>query len=226
MPAALKADRLTKHYPTPGEPLAVLEDLSIEMSRGEALAVMGPSGSGKSTLLYILGSLERPTSGSVEIAGIDPFALDADALAEFRNTRVGFVFQDHYLLPQCTALENVLIPAMPGGADAAALERARALLDRVGLAERAAHAPAELSGGERQRAAIARALIHRPPVILADEPTGNLDRRSAETIASLLLDLCREENALLIAVTHSADFADRFPRRAELIDGKLVFPRV
>lgn len=223
MPADLRADRLTKHYPTPDEPLAVLEDLSLEMSRGEALAVMGPSGSGKSTLLYILGSLERPTSGSVEIAGIDPFALDAGALAEFRNTRVGFVFQDHYLLPQCTALENVLIPAMPGGADAAALERARVLLDRVGLAERMTHAPAELSGGERQRAAIARALIHRPPVILADEPTGNLDRRSAETIAALLLDLCREEDALLIAVTHSADFADRFPRRAELIDGKLVF---
>ncbi len=221
MSADLKAVRLTKHYPTPGEPLVVLEDLSLEMSRGEALAVMGPSGSGKSTLLYILGSLERPSSGSVEISGIDPFALDADALAEFRNTCVGFIFQDHYLLPQCTALENVLIPTMTGGGNPAAAKRARSLLERVGLAERMTHIPAELSGGERQRVAIARALINRPPVILADEPTGNLDRRSAETIASLLLDLYREENVLLIAVTHSADLAARFPRRADLIDGKL-----
>ncbi len=223
MSADLKAVRLTKHYPTPGEPLVVLEDLSLEMSRGEALAVMGPSGSGKSTLLYILGSLERPSSGSVEISGIDPFALDADALAKFRNTCIGFVFQDHYLLPQCTALENVLIPAMAGGAAPAAAERARFLLERVGLAERMTHIPAELSGGERQRVAIARALINRPPVILADEPTGNLDRRSAETIASLLLDLYREENVLLIAVTHSAGLAARFPRRADLVDGKLQF---
>ena len=221
MSADLKAVRLTKHYPTPGEPLVVLEDLSLEMYRGEALAVMGPSGSGKSTLLYILGSLERPSSGSVEISGIDPFALDADALAEFRNTCVGFIFQDHYLLPQCTALENVLIPTMTGGGNPAAAKRARSLLERVGLAERMTHIPAELSGGERQRVAIARALINRPPVILADEPTGNLDRRSAETIASLLLDLYREENVLLIAVTHSADLAARFPRRADLIDGKL-----
>ena len=223
MPADLKADRLTKRYPTPGEPLVVLEDLSLKMSRGEALAVMGPSGSGKSTLLYILGSLERPTSGSVEVAGIDPFALDAGALAQFRNTRVGFIFQDHYLLPQCTALENVLIPAMAGAAAPAATERARSLLHRVGLAERMTHLPAELSGGERQRVAIARALINRPPVILADEPTGNLDRRSAETVAALLLDLYREENVLLIAVTHSTELAARFPRRADLVDGKLQF---
>ncbi len=221
MSADLKVVRLAKHYPTPGEPLVILEDLSLEMSRGKALAVMGPSGSGKSTLLYILGSLERPSSGSVEIAGIDPFTLDAGALAKFRNTCVGFIFQDHYLLPQCTALENVLIPAMASNDAPAAMERARSLLDRVGLTDRMTHIPAELSGGERQRVAIARALINRPPVILADEPTGNLDRRSAETVAALLLELYREENVLLIAVTHSTDLAARFPRRAELVDGKL-----
>lgn len=223
MSVDLKVSGLTKAYPTPSEPLVILEDLSFEMSCGEALAVMGPSGSGKSTLLHILGSLDQPSSGSVEIAGVDPFVLDADALAEFRNTCVGFIFQDHYLLPQCAALENVLIPTMVGGADPAAMERARSLLDRVGLADRMTHMPAELSGGERQRVAIARALINRPSLILADEPTGNLDRRSAETIADLLLDLYREENVLLIAVTHSADLAARFPRRADLIDGKLRF---
>ena len=223
MPADLKVTGLTKSYPTPGEPLVVLRDLSLEMSRGDALAVMGPSGSGKSTLLYIIGSLDDPSSGSVEVSGTDPFSLNPVDLAKFRNTSVGFIFQDHHLLPQCTALENVLIPMMEGGANESSTERARALLDRVGLAERMTHLPAELSGGERQRVAIARALINQPPVILADEPTGNLDRRSAETIADLLLELYREENVLLIAVTHSADLAARFPRRAELIDGKLKF---
>ena len=174
-------------------------------------------------MLYILGSLDQPTAGSVEIAGIEPFSLDAAGLANFRNTSVGFIFQDHHLLPQCSALENVLIPTMENGSGPAVIERAKALLERVGLADRMTHLPAELSGGERQRVAIARALINKPPVILADEPTGNLDRRSAETIATLLLDLYREENVLLIAVTHSAELAARFPRRAELVDGKLEF---
>ena len=223
MPADLRITGLSKHYPTPGDPLVVLEDLSLEMSRGDALAIMGPSGSGKSTLLYILGSLDQPTAGSVEIAGIEPFSLDAAGLAKFRNTSVGFIFQDHHLLPQCSALENVLIPTMENGSGPAAIERAKALLERVGLADRMTHLPAELSGGERQRVAIARALINKPPVVLADEPTGNLDRRSAETIATLLLDLYGEENVLLIAVTHSAELAARFPRRAELVDGKLEF---
>ena len=222
MPSDLTVQELRKEYPYPSGSLVVLDGLSLAMSCGDALAVMGPSGSGKSTLLYILGSLERPTSGAVEVRGEDPFALDPAALARFRNRSIGFVFQDHHLLPQCTSLENVLVPTIAGGAsprDADA--RARRLLERVGLAERMDRLPAELSGGERQRVAIARALINDPPVVLADEPTGNLDRRSAEAVGSLLLELQRERNALLITVTHSAELAARFPARAELLDGRL-----
>ena len=222
MPADLAARALRKEYPHSGGSLVVLDDVSLAMSRGEALAVMGPSGSGKSTLLYILGSLEKPTSGSVEICGQHPFALNSRELARFRNRRIGFVFQDHHLLPQCTSLENVLVPTLAsGGASPESKRRGRELLERVGLGDRADRLPAELSGGERQRVAIARALISEPPVVLADEPTGNLDRRSAETVGSLLLDLQREQNALLITVTHSSGLAERFPARAELVDGRL-----
>ncbi len=200
----------------------MLDDLALTMSPGTALAVMGPSGSGKSTLLYILGSLEEPTAGTVRICGEDPFSLDSAALSRFRNESIGFVFQDHHLLPQCTSLENVLVPKLAsGGASQKAMNRARDLLDRVGLADRMDRMPAELSGGERQRVAIARALINSPPVVLADEPTGNLDRRSADTVGSLLLDLQKEQGILLIAVTHSMDLAARFPTRAELVDGRL-----
>ena len=222
MPSDLAVRALRKEYPHPSGPLVVLDGLSLSMSRGEALAVMGPSGSGKSTLLYILGSLETPTAGTVEICGQDPFSLDSSALARFRNRSVGFVFQDHHLLPQCTSLENVLVPTLAsGGASAEDPARAKQLLDRVGLADRMDRLPSELSGGERQRVAIARALINSPPVVLADEPTGNLDRRSAERVGSLLLELQREQNILLIAVTHSSDLAARFPERAELVDGRL-----
>ncbi len=222
MPSALSVRDLGKDYPTPSGSLVVLDRLSLTMARGEALAVMGPSGSGKSTLLYIIGSLETPSRGSVEIAGVNPFALDVAELARFRNRSVGFVFQDHHLLPQCTSLENVLVPTLPGGSSGPeALGRAKRLLDRVGLADRMDRLPAELSGGERQRVAIARALINEPPVVLADEPTGNLDRRSAENVGSLLLELQRERNILLIAVTHSAELAERFPARRELLDGRL-----
>lgn len=222
MRSDLAVRALRKEYRYPGGSLVVLDGLDLEMSRGEALAVMGPSGSGKSTLLYILGSLERPTGGRVEACGQDPFALSQAALARFRNQTVGFVFQDHHLLPQCTSLENVLVPKLAAGSvsDEAA-SRAKDLLRRVGLAERMDRLPSELSGGERQRVAIARALINSPPIVLADEPTGNLDRRSAERVGTLLLDLQREQNILLIAVTHSLDFAGRFPERAELVDGRL-----
>ena len=221
MPADLLVRSLRKEYPHPSGALVVLDELSLEMRLGEALAVMGPSGSGKSTLLYILGSLETPTSGTVRVCGQDPFALDPSELAGFRNRSIGFVLQDHHLLPQCTSLENVLLPTLAGGTWPDADERARKLLDRVGLADRMDRLPSELSGGERQRVAIARALINAPPVILADEPTGNLDRSSAERVGSLLLDLQREHNVLLIAVTHSTELASRFPAGAELLDGRL-----
>src|SRR5262245_16678117 len=170
---------------------------------------MGPSGSGKSSLLYILGALEPPTSGTVSLDGRNPFQLKPDELAAFRNASIGFVFQDHCLLPQCTVLENVLIPTLiASGGDASA--RARELIDQVGLSDRIQHRPAELSGGERQRVAIARALIRQPRLLLCDEPTGNLDRNSAETVSALLLDLHRRQNAILIVVTHNAQLASNF----------------
>ncbi len=223
-PAELAVVDLHKEYPTPSEPLVVIRDVSFEMRRGEALAIMGPSGSGKSTLLYIIGALESPTRGTVTVGARNPFELAEAELAAFRNQQVGFVFQEHHLLPQCSALENVLIPTIAPGAvetGSAAEQRARRLLDRVGLTDRADHRPAELSGGERQRVAIARALINRAPLILADEPTGNLDRHTAASVADLLLDLHHEENTILITVTHSGELAQRFPRRAELLDGRL-----
>ena len=222
MPPDLSVHRLRKEYPHPAGASVVLDDLSLEMSLGEALAVTGPSGSGKSTLLYILGSLETPSGGTVEVCGQDPFALDPAGLAAFRNKTIGFVLQDHHLLPQCTTLENVLLPTLPaGGATPALVSRGKQLLERVGLAAHMDRLPSELSGGERQRVAIARALVNTPPVVLADEPTGNLDRASAETVGSLLLELQREQNILLIAVTHSAGLAASFPARAELVDGRL-----
>jgi lipoprotein-releasing system ATP-binding protein len=222
--AGLRVENLSKQYATPAEPLVILRQVSFSLEGGEALAITGPSGSGKSTLLYILGALERPTSGTVRVEGEDPFQLDPKALAAFRNRKVGFIFQDHHLLPQCTALENVLIPTIADGAAGApgdAEGRARKLLERVGLTARADHRPAELSGGERQRVAIARALIQRPPLLLADEPTGNLDRHSAGAVADLLLELQREEGSVMALVTHSAELAARFPRRAELSAGGL-----
>ena len=223
MPPDLSVRSLRKEYPHAAGALVVLDELSLEMSLGEALAIMGPSGSGKSTLLYILGSLETPSGGTVEVCGQDPFALDQAGLAAFRNTTIGFVLQDHHLLPQCTSLENVLLPTLPaGGATPALVSRGKQLLERVGLAERMDRLPSELSGGERQRVAIARALINAPPVVLADEPSGNLDRVSAEMVGNLLLELQREQNILLIAVTHSASLAARFPARAELLDGRLA----
>lgn len=221
----LQVERLSKEYPAPGAPLRILREVSFGLEPGESLAVMGPSGSGKSTLLYILGALEKPTSGQVLLAGEEPFLMNAKNLAAFRNRKVGFVFQDHHLLPQCSALENVLIPTLAEGAKPGAdtEARARELLDRVGLSGRLDHRPAELSGGEKQRVAIARALIHSPALLLGDEPTGNLDRKTADSIADLLLELHQEEQSVLILVTHSAELAQRIPRRAELFDGELEF---
>jgi lipoprotein-releasing system ATP-binding protein len=222
---SLKVDNLGKDYPTRSGPLTVLRDVNLALQRGDALAVMGPSGSGKSTLLHILGTLDQPTRGSVLLEGTDPFALPERALADFRNRHIGFVFQDHHLLPQCSVLENVLIPTLVQHEDSAAVQaRARALLDRVGLGNRIEHRPAELSGGERQRVAVARALIQRPVLLLADEPTGNLDRHTAGAIGRLLLELHREENSILVVVTHSQDLADTFPSVREMLDGELRPP--
>jgi lipoprotein-releasing system ATP-binding protein len=221
----LHVAHLSKEYPTPHGPLEVLSDVSFSLAPGEAAAIMGPSGSGKSTLLYVLGALEPPTSGTVTLDGRNPFLLTQATLAAFRNRAIGFVFQDHCLLPQCTVIENVLIPTLVTSADRqqpSVVQRARELVEQVGLADRAGHRPAQLSGGERQRVALARALIHGPRLLLCDEPTGNLDRASAENVASLLLDLHRLGNAILIVVTHSAALAAKFPLRFELADRKLV----
>jgi lipoprotein-releasing system ATP-binding protein len=218
----LFVSHLCKEYPTRSGSLSVLNDVSFDLAPGAALAVMGPSGSGKSTLLHILGTLDQPTSGSVHIKDGNPFTLPERELADFRNRTIGFIFQDHFLLPQCSVLENVLIPMLAGPHDRTAAERwGRELIQRVGLAARLDHRPAELSGGERQRVAIARALIHRPPLLLADEPTGNLDRRTAQTVAELLLALHRQENNILIVVTHSSELASKFPAKREMYDGQL-----
>jgi lipoprotein-releasing system ATP-binding protein len=220
---ALIVEGLGKQYVTPSEPLVVLRNVDLELSKGDALSITGPSGSGKSTLLYILGSLEQPTSGTFRLGAQEPLKMTAQEVAAYRNRSVGFIFQDHHLLPQLTALENVLAPSLAGGPmnPADVKKRAQGLLERVGLADRATHLPAELSGGERQRVAIARALLHRPALLLADEPTGNLDRKLAEEVSSLLLELQREEASILIVVTHSTELAERHPLRAELIDGAL-----
>jgi lipoprotein-releasing system ATP-binding protein len=217
----LRVDRLTKEYPTPRGPLTVLSDVSFSLAPGDAAAVMGPSGSGKSSLLYVLGALEPPSSGTMTLDGQDPCALAPAALAAFRNTAIGFVFQDHCLLPQCTVLENVLIPTLVARSDGDDTVRARLLIDQVGLGDRIDHRPGELSGGERQRVAIARALIRRPRLLLCDEPTGNLDRAAADNVASLLVDLHQRQQSILIVVTHSVQLASRFPIRFELIDRQL-----
>ncbi|MEE3137739.1 MAG: ABC transporter ATP-binding protein [Acidobacteriota bacterium] len=202
----------------------MLSNVSIAMQRGESASIMGPSGSGKSTLLYILGALESPTSGQVFLDGDDPFTLEPRALAEFRNRAIGFVFQDHLLLPQCNVLENVLLPTLVGNPLPDGHARARDLLDRVGLSERLDYRPAELSGGEKQRVALARALIRHPPLVLCDEPTGNLDRESADTVASLLLTLHREQQTVLVVVSHNQTIADRFTQKLEL-RGQQLLPR-
>ncbi|KAA5542218.1 ABC transporter ATP-binding protein [Roseiconus nitratireducens] len=219
----LTVEHLSKSFPTAGEPLVVLRDVSLQLSGGESLAIVGPSGSGKSTLLQILGTLDRPDDGTVRVDGEDPFELSEQELAHWRNRQVGFIFQDHHLLPQLSVIENVLVPALAtGNATDAQIDRATELLSDVGLSDRTSHLPSELSGGERERVAIARALLMRPAMILADEPTGNLDRRTAESVTELLLRLQRETEVILICVTHSDALADAMQKRAELMDGKLV----
>ena len=219
---SLCVQNVTKSYPTPADPLVVLRDVSFSLSPGDRLAIIGPSGSGKSTLLNILGTLDQPTSGTVTIEGADPFSLSAKKFAHFRSEKIGFVFQDHHLLPQCSALENVLVAKLALGrvADADA-QRASELLREVGLEGRATHLPAELSGGERQRVAIARALMNSPRLLLCDEPTGNLDTKTGAAVGELLTRLAQQTNAILIAVTHSPALAEMFPRKMGMVDGRL-----
>jgi lipoprotein-releasing system ATP-binding protein len=212
----LEVSNISKEYASPRGPLPILSGVNLSLNRGDSVSIMGPSGSGKSTLLYILGALEPPSSGTVKLDGRDPFLLAEKDLAAFRNQSIGFIFQDHCLLPQCSVLENVLVPTLVGPSDAAYAERARKLLAQVGLGERLDHRPTQLSGGEKQRVALARALIRRPPLLLCDEPTGNLDESSADVVASLLLELHKEQQTILVVVTHSADLGGRFATRYEL----------
>jgi lipoprotein-releasing system ATP-binding protein len=221
----LQVSNVSKHFSTPRGPLVVLSDVTFALAPGEAAVVTGPSGSGKSSLLHVLGALDPPSSGTVTLDGRNAFTLPPKAMAEFRNAEVGFVFQDHCLLPQCSVLENVLVPTLvatngAGGVDDRS--RARHLIEQVGLADRVDHRPGELSGGEKQRVAIARALIRQPRLVLCDEPTGNLDQQSASVVASLLLDLHRRQQNILVVVTHSERLAAQFPIRFELTDRKLV----
>jgi lipoprotein-releasing system ATP-binding protein len=217
----LEATNLTKEYPSPHGPISILSGVSLSLKPGDAASIMGPSGSGKGTLLYILGALEPPTSGEVKLDGHNPFLLKEKQLAAFRNKEVGFIFQDHCLLPQCTVLENVLTPTLVAARNGSYEDRARTLLADVGLASRLDHRPAELSGGEKQRVALARALILQPMLVLCDEPTGNLDHASAGVVSSLLLEMNQRRKSILVVVTHSAELAARFPIQFELKDQKL-----
>jgi lipoprotein-releasing system ATP-binding protein len=213
----LKVENLSKQYDTPAGPIRIVSDVSLTLPPGSAVSIMGPSGSGKSTLLYMLGALEPPSSGTVTLKGQNPHLLNAKQLAAFRNQQIGFVFQDHCLLPQCSVIENVLTPTMVSPVNnGEPAQRAGELLREVGLAERLDHRPAQLSGGEKQRVALARALIMRPQLLLCDEPTGNLDSKSAEVVADLLLRTHQNAGTILIVVTHSKELALRFPQRFEL----------
>ncbi len=223
MPPLLQLDRVSKTYDAPDEtaPPVVLRDVSLEMQAGESLAIVGPSGCGKSTLLNIIGGLDRPTEGTVRLDGRDMASLDDRQLALVRNQDIGFVFQLHHLLPQCTVLENVLVPTLVDGSAGAKRERATALLERVGLGHRLNYRPGRLSGGERQRAAVVRALVNSPKLLLADEPTGALDEHNAASLMDLVVELNREEAVALIVVTHALDLARRMDRVATLSDGSL-----
>lgn len=221
----LSAENISKYYPSAdGSSLSILTDASLSLEAGQNLAIVGPSGSGKSTLLAILGTLDHPSSGSVKLDDVDPFQLDDRALAQFRSQQIGFVFQDHHLLPQCTVLENVLVPFLAdGSASAEPIRDAETLLKRVGLSDRKLHRPAQLSGGEKQRVAIARALVRQPTLLLADEPTGNLDQSTAAEVLKLLIELQLERQSIMVVVTHSESLAAGLQRRAVLDKGSLLF---
>ena len=215
------ANAVTKEFETPTGPLRILDGISTELDRGQNMAVIGDSGSGKSTFLHIAGTLDSPSSGIISLIGSNLTDLDENQLARFRNENIGFIFQEHHLLPQLTALENVLLPMVATGAtDQRSIQRGKDLLDSVGLSDRIDHRPAAMSGGERQRVAVARALSQEPILLLADEPTGSLDQANAEKTGQLLLDLQDQHNMILICVTHSSKLASIFQNQARLIDGR------
>jgi lipoprotein-releasing system ATP-binding protein len=217
------ANDIVKEFETPAQKLRILDGVNVELNRGENLAIVGESGSGKSTFLHIAGTLDTPTSGSVELLERSTLSLSEDSLADFRNEHIGFIFQQHHLLPQLSALENVLIPVLAGGtASNADVNKAKELLDAVGLADRLDHRPGVLSGGECQRVAVARALIRDPVLLLADEPTGSLDAANAEAIGELLLKMQSQTNAMMICVTHSEKLASVFGKKLRLENGKFV----
>ncbi len=221
----IHASHITKSYESPAGAVTVLQDLELKIAAAETVAIVGPSGSGKTTLLNLLGALDRPTSGAITIDGVELGTLDAGAAARFRNRSIGFIFQLHYLLPQCSVLDNVLVPRLAGGWDEdAATTRARAesLLEQVGLEDRMTHRPWQLSGGEQLRAAIARSLINQPKLILADEPTGSLDPSTGERIADLLLRTNAAAQVALVVVTHNPGLAQRMQKTYRLENGRLV----
>ncbi len=224
MPLVLNMQDVSRTFDSAAGPLAILSNVSLRVMSGSSLAIRGPSGCGKSTLLYLAGTLDQPTSGSIEILGENPWRMKTSRLASFRNQHIGFIFQDHQLLPQCSVLENVLLPTLAGfDSPVNAKERAEQLLERVGLSHRLHQRPGRLSGGERQRAAVCRALIHQPSLLLADEPTGNLDPKTADEIGTLLLEVAAENSTALLCVTHSDELASRFPDSVTLSYGKLNY---
>ncbi len=219
----LRVESIGKSYLADSTITNVLNGVTFNVDRGETMSIVGPSGAGKSTLLNILGTLDHPSSGTIKYRGEDLFARDEKALAEFRNRKLGFVFQFHHLLPEFTALENVMMPARIAGIDPDAAEKkARQLLGRLGLDKRLTHKQGELSGGEQQRVAVARALVMEPEVVLADEPTGNLDTHTGRDVFDLMLEINRELNMTLIVVTHNMDFARKLPRCITLVDGSII----
>lgn len=225
MPIVLQMSNVSRTFHAGDKHLKILDNVNIQLSSGDAVAMGGPSGCGKSTLLHIAGTLDQPTSGTVAILNENPWTLSARRLAAFRNQHIGFVFQEHQLLPQCSVLENVLLPTLAGFSQnrKELIQRAENLLEQVGLQDRKSHRPAALSGGERQRVAVCRALIHQPSLLLADEPTGNLDPRTADTVAELLLAMAAHHDAALLCVTHSDMLADRFSHVVRMKYGSVSF---